>query len=150
VQKRSAKRSGCYGGDVSRGVEYSVSRGPSECRVALRISDGLLWIDIIGEPSGPDLVDCFRTALDSGWLKPSMRTVVDLTAFHGAVDWAAIDTIARMAPWGRGRPGAARVACVVRNAPFALLIKATWVRFPLVPYRIFFSRDAALAWVTAP
>lgn len=135
---------------MSARVDYSISRGPSERRIALRISGGLLWVDLVGEPSGPDLVDCFRTALASGWLQPSMRSVVDLTEFRGAVDWPAVDAIARMAPWGRGAPGATRVAYIVRNAPFALLIKAAWVRFPLVPYRIFFSRDAALAWLTAP
>jgi len=79
-----------------------------------------------------------------------MRTIVDLTNFSGAVDWRAIDTIARMAPWGRGRPGDARVAYIVRNQPFFLLIKAAWARFPLVQYRIFFSRREGLAWLDMP
>ena len=129
--------------------DYSTLSGPSDRRIELRITADLLFVDLIGEPSGPDMVECFRRALDSGWLKPSMRTLVDLTEFHGTVDWAAIDAIARMAPWGRGTPGAARVAYVVRNAPFMLLIKAAWARFPLVSYRVFFSRDEAMVWLAA-
>jgi hypothetical protein len=78
-----------------------------------------------------------------------MRTMVDLTSFSGAVDWRAIDTIARMAPWGRGRPGDARVAYIVRNQPFFLLVKAAWARFPLVQYRVFFSPTEALVWLQA-
>jgi hypothetical protein len=133
--------------EVSRSPDYSTLAGASDRRIELRILGDLLFVDLMGEPSGPDMVDCFRRALDSGALKPSMRTVVDLTEFRGAVDWAAIDAIARMAPWGRGTPGAARVAYVVRNAPFVTLIKAAWARFPLVSYRIFFSRDEALVWL---
>src|SRR5690349_15487439 len=126
--------------EISRSPDYSTLAGASDRRIELRILGDLLFVDLVGEPSGPDMVDCFRRALDSGALKTSMRTLVDLTDFRGTVDWAAIDAIARMAPWGRGTPGAARVAYVVRNAPFVMLIKAAWARFPLVSYRIFFSR----------
>lgn len=96
------------------------------------------------------MIDCFRRGLATGRMKPCMRTIVDLTNFCGAVDWRAIDTIARMAPWGRGRPGEARVAYIVRNQPFFLLIKAAWARFPLVQYRIFFSRREGMAWLDMP
>jgi hypothetical protein len=135
---------------AARSPEISISAGGSRGRILLRIVNDLLFVDIVGEPSGPDLVDCFRRALATGRLKPCMRTIVDLTDFSGAVDWRAIDTIARMAPWGRGRPGEARVAYIVRNQPFFLLIKAAWARFPLVQYRIFFSRTEAMVWLEAP
>ena len=130
--------------------DVSISAGGSQGRVLLRISQDLLFVEVIGEPRGDDLVDCFRRGLDSGRLRPSMRSLVDLTQFNGTVDWRAIDAIARMAPWGRGRPGAARVAYVVRNQPFFLLIKAAWARFPLIQYRIFFSRRDALVWLDTP
>jgi hypothetical protein len=133
--------------ELARTPDYSTLAGASDRRIELRILGDFLFVDLIGEPSGPDMVECFRRALDTGWLKPCMRTLVDLTGFYGAVDWSAIDTIARMAPWGRGEPGKARVAYVVRNAPFVLLIKAAWARFPLASYRIFFARDAALVWL---
>jgi hypothetical protein len=136
--------------ETARPPETALSVGSSRGRILLRIVNDRLFIDIIGEPTGPDLIDCFRRALATGQLKPSMRTMVDLTQFSGTVDWHSIDTIARMAPWGRGRPGAARVAYVVRNQPFFLLIKAAWARFPLVQYRIFFSRQEALVWLEAP
>lgn len=128
----------------------SISAGGSRGRVLLRIVEDRLFVDLVGEPDGADLIDCFKRGLESGRMKPSMRCLVDLTQFRGAVDWRAIDTIARMAPWGRGRPGDARVAYVVRNQPFFLLIKAAWARFPLVQYRIFFSSNEALAWLEMP
>jgi hypothetical protein len=134
---------------VSRAPEVSISAGGSQGRILLRIVNDLLFIDIVGEPSGPDLIDCFRRALASGRMKPCMRSMVDLTSFSGTVDWRAIDVIARMAPWGRGRPGEARVAYIVRNQPFFLLVKAAWARFPLVQYRIFFSRNEAVVWLQA-
>jgi hypothetical protein len=134
---------------VPQAAQVSISAGSARGRVLLRIVDGLFFVDVVGEPSGPDLVDCFRRALATGWLKPCMRTMVDLTGFSGSVDWRAIDTIARMAPWGRGRPGDARVAYIVRNQPFFLLIKAAWARFPLIQYRIFFSRHEAMSWLEA-
>ena len=136
--------------ETTRAHEIALASGGSRGRILLRIVNDLLFIDIVGEPSGPDLVDCFRRALATGRLKASMRAMVDLTEFSGAVDWRAVDTIARMAPWGRGRPGEARVAYVVRNQPFFLLIKAAWARFPLVQYRIFFSRPEAMVWLEAP
>ncbi|MBV8169726.1 MAG: hypothetical protein JO021_23270 [Alphaproteobacteria bacterium] len=136
--------------EVPGSPDYSTLSGPSDRRIELRITADHLFVDLVGEPSGADMVACFRRALDSGRLTPSMRTLVDLTEFRGTVDWAAIDAIARMAPWGRGTPGAARVAYVVRNAPFMLLIKAAWARFPLASYRVFFSRDEAMVWLADP
>ncbi len=115
--------------------------------VSLRVERGVLRIRVVNEPRGDDLVDVIRRAFEGGLLAVSTPTLVDLTEYYGTLDWEAIHKIRAMAPWGTGKPGAARVAYVSRDRLFAALIKLLRGLFPDTRHRLFATEPEALAWL---
>lgn len=116
--------------------------------VFLKCKDSILWILIDREASAEDLVTCFKLALEAGWMKLSMPTLVDLTKFTGAVDWGAMRTISQMARWGSDRSDISRVAYLVRDGQFNALVKIVSVLFPLSSHRPFANSEHALTWLS--
>ena len=111
------------------------------------MAQGILWVTLEGEPRGDDLRGCFERALATGAITTSMRTLVDLLRFTGAVDWPAIHAIKDMAVWGTD--GQSRVAYLTRDMMFAVLLRALVDFFPKTRHRFFHDRDQALAWLRA-
>lgn len=116
--------------------------------VFLKCKDNILWILIEKEASAEDLIACIKEALQAGWLKLSMPTLVDLTKFTGAVDWDAVRTISKMARWGTDRNGISRTAYLVRDGQFNPLVKIVSVLFPLSTHRPFSNLEHALTWLS--
>ncbi len=116
--------------------------------VFIRRRGPMLWILIEKEASAKELVACFKQALDAGWMKLSMPTLVDLTRFTGAVDWSAIRAISKMARWGSDRREVSRVAYLVRDGQFNALVKIVSALFPLSSHRPFASPEHALTWLS--
>lgn len=125
----------------------TVSIGGNKGSVSLSIAQGLLWIVVDGEPTGDQLLSCFEAAREAGWLRPNMRALVDLARFTGLVDWSAIGAIRDMMPWGTGTEEASRVAYVVRNDVFGMLIRVMGALFPRSRHGLFFEQSKALAWL---
>ena len=115
--------------------------------VALKVAHGILWVSLEGEPRGEDLRFCFERALATGTITTSMRTLVDLLRFTGAVDWPSIHAIKDMAAWGMD--GQSRVAYLTRDTMFAVLLRALVDFFPRTRHRFFQDRDQALVWLRA-
>lgn len=88
-----------------------------------RREDNMLWILVEKEAEADELVSCFKEALQAGWMKLSMSTLVDLTRFTGAVDWGAVRTIGKMARWRTDKSEVSRVAYLVRDGQFHALVK---------------------------
>ena len=124
-----------------------IACGPESGCIALKISGDRLYVVVRGEPKGEHLVECFRDGLDSGSLRPSMRTLVDLTDFIGTVDWRAILTVRTLAPWGKKDSGTALTAYVVRNDTFGALIKIIRTLFLGSTHRMFDNFQGAIAWL---
>lgn len=124
-----------------------ISEGSGRGRVSAQLLDGILWVAVEGEPAGDCLVAVFRKGLAAGWIKPSMPALVDLTGFVGSVDWAAIHTINGLAPWGTDPSGAARVAYLVRNSMFGMLIRIMSALFSEAQHRTFRNEADALDWL---
>lgn len=116
--------------------------------VSFRIRDGITWIEIEGEPNGPQLVACLRGGMEQRRLQAPQPVLVDLTGFTGAVHWPSIWKIARLSR-ARAHAHGTRVAYVVRNPAFGMLVKATATRFPRSQHRCFPDHRSALAWLTA-
>lgn len=110
---------------------------------------GFVWIRIKQEPAGTDLVDCIRQAHATGLLPVAANTLVDLTDFHGVVDWSAIHAVRDMARWGEGSNAKPRVAYVSKDRMFAALIRLVTGLFPSARHRLFASHADALAWLQA-
>lgn len=124
-----------------------ISEGGGMGRVSAQLLDGILWVVVEGEPAGDCLVAVFRKGLAAGWIKPSMPALVDLTGFVGSVDWAAIHTINGLAPWGTGPAGVSRVAYLVRNSMFGMLIRIMSELFMAAQHRTFRDEADALDWL---
>ncbi|HXJ03297.1 MAG TPA: hypothetical protein VNH44_18910 [Micropepsaceae bacterium] len=122
-----------------------ITRGPPSAQIRLKVSLDRLYFVAEGEPSGLSLVDCIREGMVKGVLHDSMRTLVDMTRFTGAVDWAALHTIRDMAKWGS--EGDSRVAYVVRNNVFDALIKIVQILFADTRHRTFDNFPDAIAWL---
>jgi hypothetical protein len=122
-----------------------ITRGPASAQIRLKASGERLYVVAEGEPSGKSLVDTFREGIDKGAVHESMRTLVDMTRFTGAVEWSALHTIRDMGAWGS--EGDARVAYVVRNNVFDAVIKIVQILFPDARHRTFDNFTDAIAWL---
>ncbi|HEX3485858.1 MAG TPA: STAS/SEC14 domain-containing protein [Micropepsaceae bacterium] len=124
-----------------------ISSGPASAQIRLKASFDRLYVIADGEPSGQSLVECFRKGVEKGAVHASMRTLVDLTRFTGAVDWRALHTIRDM---GLGSAeGQSRVAYVVRNNVFDAIIKVVQILFVNARHRTFENPADAIAWLEA-
>jgi hypothetical protein len=128
--------------------EFISSRCAEGGGVFLRRKDNMLWILVEKEASASALVSCFKEALEAGWMKLSMPTLVDLTRFTGAVDWGAIRAISKMARWGTDKSEVSRVAYLVRDGQFNALVKIVSALFPLSSHRPFSNPEHALTWLS--
>lgn len=118
--------------------------------VFIRRKHDILWVLVEGEASGEELVDCFRRGLASGTIEAWMPSLVDMSRFTGAVDWAAVRKLRDMVSWGRGRRARSRVAYVLRDEQFGVLVKIVAVLFPRSAHRAFYDLSEAVAWLGAP
>lgn len=114
--------------------------------VSLQVCGAVTLIEVAGEPNGSQLVACLRSGIEQRRMRPPLPVLVDLTEFTGAVDWSAIGKVARLS---RAHARGTRVAYLVRNPAFALLVKAAAMRFPRSLHRSFLDRRSALAWLGA-
>lgn len=120
-----------------------VSHGPKSGQISLKAMPDRLFVLVEGEPDGKVLTDCFREALASDRFNIDVPSVVDLTRYHGQVDWAALRAIRDMAPW---KPH--MTAIVVRpHTMFDLIIKIVGTIFVNAQLRIFNSHDEAVSWL---
>ena len=129
------------------GNSVFIVRGPESGYISLKIRDDRLYVVVRGEPKGEYLVECFRDGVDSGALRPCMRTLVDLTGFIGTVDWKALLAVRSLAPWGKKDSGVSLIAYVVRNDMFGALIKIIRTLFLGSTHRMFDNFAAAIAWL---
>lgn len=118
--------------------------------VFIRRKHDILWVLVEGEANGEDLVACFRRGLASGMIDSWMPSLVDMSRFTGAVDWAAVRKLREMVSWGRGRRVRSRVAYVLRDRQFGTLVKIVAVLFPRSSHRAFYDLNEAVAWLGAP
>ncbi len=133
-------------GDDAAPTTGSIAVGSVHGTVTIRCADDILWVRLAGEPTGEELLECFRKAQAAGLLRLSMRTVVDVLDFIGVVDWEAIRVIRDMAPWGSDG-GASRVAYLSKDILFGSLIKLVGILFRQTRHKLFDDREAALSWL---
>ena len=124
-----------------------ITHGPDAGRVTLIAGGPFLRIRVEGEARGEIFVRCVREAVAQGIVHKNTCSLIDLTLFTGTVDWKALNIIRDMTPWGEGRE--TRVAYLVRNNRFGLVVKVVEVLFGGLRHRIFNNADEAIAWVMA-
>jgi hypothetical protein len=118
--------------------------------VDIRVRDGLLMIEIAGAPDTVKVLDGMRAGYEGGWIHADMPTLVDVSGFHGKIDWSAIKRVSELAPWGGTAKKPSRVAYISPDRFFAFVIKAVSILFPRALHRLFLDRRAALLWLQAP
>ncbi len=123
-----------------------VERQNSDGAVRLCAQDERLLLVVSGEPPGTALLDCFEAARTQGWLRHSMRTLVDMRRFVGIVDWQSINQVRQMADWGDDE-GRTRTAYLIRNDGFMPLVKIASTLFRCCQHRAFTDHDVAVAWL---
>jgi len=113
--------------------------------VDIRVHDGLLIIEIGGAPDTVKVLSGLQAGYESGWIRTDMPTLVDVSDFHGKIDWSAIKRMSELAAWS-----GARVAYISPDRFFAFVIKAVSILFPRALHRLFSDRRSALLWLQAP
>lgn len=123
-------------------------RGDSSNTVSIAVRSDRMLVVLEGEPDVRTIVECLQSGLDQGWLRLSMRTLVDLRRFFGVVDWGALKGLEDLAAWASdGRES--RAAYLVRNDAFHFIIRAIAGLFLHTRHKVFTSREAAVAWLNA-
>lgn len=118
--------------------------------VDIRVRDGLLIIEVSGAPDTVKVLDGLQVGYQGGWISTDMPTLVDVTGFHGKIDWSAIRRVSELAAWGGTEQNPSRVAYISPDYFFAFVIKAVSILFPRTLHRLFADRRAALLWLQAP
>ena len=124
-----------------------IVRGDGHGRVALKAGDGKLLVVLTGEPSGEDLLGCFRAALEQNVLLTEMPTLVDSTRYFGLMEWKSVFAIRDLAPWGEGGTGNARTAYLFRDENSDATIKIVTAMFEASLHRAFTDRAVAIRWL---
>lgn len=117
--------------------------------VDIRVHDGLLVIEIGGAPDTVKVLNGLKAGYDEGWIRTDMPTLVDVSGFHGKIDWSAIKRMSELAAWGGTAQKPSRVAYISPDQFFAFVIKAVSILFPRTLHRLFSDRRAALRWLQA-
>jgi len=118
--------------------------------VDIRAEGGMLLIAVVGAPDNQKIYQGIERGRTQGWIRTEMPTLVDVTDFHGKIDWSAIKGISQMAEWGSDGALPSRVAYISSDRFFAFVIKAVSILFPRSTHRLFPDRRAALEWLQAP
>lgn len=118
--------------------------------VDIRVRDGLLIVEISGAPDTEKIFNGLKAGYEEGWIHTNMPTLVDVSGFHGKIDWAAIKRVSELATWGGTAQKPSRVAYISPDSFFAFVIKAVSILFPRTLHRLFSDRRAALVWLQTP
>ena len=121
-----------------------ITHGDAQGRVSLEAAADRLVVVVKGEPSGENLLECFRAGKKQDVVLADMRTLVDLTHFVGVVDWKAVFSLRHL---GEGGTGRARVAYLFAETRFDAPIKILSAMFSRTRHRGFTDRDAAIQWL---
>lgn len=117
--------------------------------VDIRVDDGLLLIEVVGAPETGKIYQAMQQGFTAGWIHTEMPTLVDVSDFHGRIDWSAIKGLSQMADWGSKSDTPSRVAYISPDPFFALVVKAVSILFTRSTHRLFADRQAALRWLRA-
>jgi hypothetical protein len=126
---------------------HRLVRGSGRDTVSIAARGERLLIVLRGEPSCDTVVDGLCDALRQGWMQLSMKTLVDMTAYMGVIDWTAILRLRGLADWA-DRPEKSCVAYVVRDNAFGAIIRAVSALFLRTRHCTFYDRDEAVDWLT--
>ena len=113
----------------------------------LRIEDGILLVRLSGAARLSQVRAALTAMRESGTLTQARPTLVDLSEFSGAIDWAELRAISQMTEWAPPGSRVMPVAYVSGDSLFAMLIKLAQVFFPKAQHRAFPRRDWALEWL---
>lgn len=116
--------------------------------VDIRAENGMLLVEVVGAPDTAKIYEGIKQGYARGWIGTEMPTLVDVSGFHGKIDWSAMKALSQMADWGGGAMQS-RVAYISPDRFFALVIKAVSILFPRSTHRLFLDRRSALAWLQA-
>jgi hypothetical protein len=128
-------------------ADIVITHGHGNGRIQFRIKDDRLFVLVQGEPEGKSLIACVQQGLESGYMRPDMRTLVDFTRFTGPIEWDAVFTVRKMADWGKITPDQSRIAYLVPNDTFGMVLKVVRVLFFNSRHQIFTTPDKAVAWL---
>lgn len=126
----------------------SIRIGSATDYVDLHIVDGLLLVQLSGAARIAQVRAALTAMRQTGALTEALPTLVDLSEFSGAIDWAELRAISQMADWvppGDNRP--MPVAYVSGDSLFTMLVKLVQVFFPWARHRAFGRREWALEWL---
>ena len=117
--------------------------------VDIRAEDGMLLVEVVGAPDTEKIYQGIQQGFAHGWIGTAMPTLVDVSGFHGKIDWSAIKALSQITDWGGSGDMPSRVAYISPDRFFALVVKAVSILFPRSTHRLFLDRRSALAWLQA-
>lgn len=115
--------------------------------VDIRVENGILMIDVVGAPESGKIHQAMQQGYTAGWIHTEMPTLVDVSDFHGRIDWVAIKALSQMAEWGAKSDTPSRVAYLSADPFFALVVKAVSILFSRSTHRLFADRQTAMRWL---
>lgn len=125
------------------GTVYST--GSRHSYALLKIGSSCIYLVCAGEPESRDIVNLLREALVNGSLDHYRKCFIDISAYHGTVDWQEVSAIRELIGWPED--AVFNSAYVVGDGMMAALAKSLAAPFPNANFAICPDRAAALAWL---
>lgn len=100
-----------------------------------------------GETAMGDILAVMEAAQSKGWLSPTSRMILDVSRYGGSIDWEGVRAIQAMPCWGNAEERRTRVAYIVRDSMWSLLIRMMSAIFSTTQHGTFLSEEAALNWL---
>ena len=110
----------------------------------LRLEHDCLHLSAVGEPSGTDLLTVLNKAISSGSIVNHRKSIIDLSQFHGAMDWQAVRIARTMMGW---KDEGHRVAYVVPDEAMARWTKPLAPSFEKTIIATFGCLEESQAWL---
>ncbi|MBN9588207.1 MAG: hypothetical protein BGN85_00905 [Alphaproteobacteria bacterium 64-11] len=139
-----------YSGDGDAGGDdaHRLVLGGGGSTVSITARGERMLIVLVGEPGCDLVIEALETGRRQGWLKLSMKTLVDLTRYFGVIDWASLTRMSQVADWAGESPEKSWVAYLIRNSEFGAIIRAVSALFGRTRHRAFTDRAEAVNWLT--
>lgn len=125
------------------GSVYSV--GSLHNYALLKTGPSCIYLVCVGEIETRAVVDLLRDALDVEPLDHYRKCFIDISTYHGSVDWQEVTAIRALVGWPEDAVFA--TAYVVADGIMAALAKSLVAAFTNAKVEIFKDRPSAIEWL---
>lgn len=111
----------------------------------LKVDPSCIYMVCSGEPESRSIINLLHEALRAGPLDHYRKCFIDISAYHGTVDWQEVSAVRELIGWPED--AVFHTVYVVADGIMASLAKSLAAPYPNAQYAICTDRASAVAWL---